>query len=206
VDFCSQVFVETETPPTLFLPPSSSRGGYGEMTVWKQRFYRWDFFFLFRILNDIPYLFFAWRLGWREIVTKFFVFGEVYETFLYISRPFMLPIMIAANWEIVLYATFGLLGVYILGFIFFNAFHLRRKGEMIAWKVLPVYFAMKIALMFVDTAAVYHALFQYAKFFSVSHERVIDDANALEVLRVLQSQQKEKAYREKPDMDTESCN
>ena len=30
-----------KTPPSLFIPAKSTRGGYGEMTVWKQRFYRW---------------------------------------------------------------------------------------------------------------------------------------------------------------------
>jgi hypothetical protein len=41
IQFCTQVFVPTETPPSLFIPVKSTRGGYGEMTVWKQRFYRW---------------------------------------------------------------------------------------------------------------------------------------------------------------------
>jgi hypothetical protein len=43
---CTQVFVETETPPAIFwVDNNESRGGFGEMTIYKQRFYRWNFFF-----------------------------------------------------------------------------------------------------------------------------------------------------------------
>jgi hypothetical protein len=153
------------------------------MTIWKQRFYRWNFFFLYRLINDIPYLLFAWRLGWRELITKLFVFAEVYETFLYVSRPFMLPTMLAADWAMTLMMTAAMLTVYMLGFILFNAFHLRRKNEMIAWKILPIYFGMKMALMFVDTASVYYSIFAYARFFSVRHSRVVENHDALEAVR-----------------------
>jgi hypothetical protein len=137
-------------------------------------------------------MFFAWRLGWRELITKVFVFEEVYSTIIYIMRPIMLPIMLVAAWKITLIATFGLLGVYILGFIFFNSFHLRRKGEMVAWKILPVYFGMKMALVFVDTASVYYSLYAYAKFFSVTHSRVVDKYEALDALKGFLEKEAEK--------------
>ena len=199
--FCSQVFVETETPPSLFVPVKSERGGYGEMTVWKQRFYRWNFFFLYRLINDIPYLLFAWRLGWREIIVKFYVFAEVYSTLLWLSRPFVLPIMFATSWKITLLATGILTLVYIVAVVFFNAFHLRRKGEMVRWQAIPVYFAMKVALVFVNTVSIYHALYAYTKFFSVRHFRVVDNRQVLDTIRGLQQQRKaqdfgEEAYAE----------
>lgn len=52
IEFCSQVFVETETPPNFIQTGSEARGGFGEMTVYKQRFGRWNYFFLFRIWED----------------------------------------------------------------------------------------------------------------------------------------------------------
>jgi len=40
---CSAIFVETETPTDVFFAArGGSRGGFGEMTVFKQRFYRWS--------------------------------------------------------------------------------------------------------------------------------------------------------------------
>lgn len=162
------------------------------MTIWKQRFYRWNFFFIYRVSQDLSYMLFAWRLGWRELITKLFVFEEVYGTIIYVMRPIMLPIMLVAAWKVTLIATFGLLGVYILGFIFFNAFHLRRKGEMVAWKILPVYFGMKMALVFVNTASVYYSVYAYAKFFSVRHSRVVEKYEALDALKGFLEKEAEK--------------
>lgn len=43
---CSQVFVETDTPATILFNRGGGRGGFGEMTMFKQRFRRWNFFFV----------------------------------------------------------------------------------------------------------------------------------------------------------------
>jgi len=43
ITMCSAIFVETETPTDVFFAArGGSRGGFGEMTVFKQRFYRWS--------------------------------------------------------------------------------------------------------------------------------------------------------------------
>jgi cellulose synthase/poly-beta-1,6-N-acetylglucosamine synthase-like glycosyltransferase len=42
IKMCSHVFVETETPPAVFFAGGAARGGFGEMTVFKQRFFRWN--------------------------------------------------------------------------------------------------------------------------------------------------------------------
>jgi hypothetical protein len=73
--------------------------------------------------------------------------------------------------------------VYILGFIFFNAFHPRRKNEMMAWKIQPVYFGMKMALVFVDTGSVYYPMYEYVKFLIVRHSRVIENYASLNTLK-----------------------
>lgn len=68
IEFCSQVFVDTETPPALFKNSAAARGGFGEMTVYKQRFGRWNYFYALRIWEDTIYILFAWRLSWRELI------------------------------------------------------------------------------------------------------------------------------------------
>jgi hypothetical protein len=75
--------------------------------------------------------------------------------------------------------TAALVGVYVLGIVFFNAVHLRRKNAMVAWKVLPSYFLMKLALTFVNTVSVYYSIYAYAAFFSRRHPRVTENYPAL---------------------------
>lgn len=138
-----------------------------------------NFFYLYRLREDLNYLFFAWRLGRYELVTKLFILAEVYETFIYASRPFALPIALIVAPKIVGAVMGGLLAVYVLGAIFFNAVHLRRKKAMVAWKILPIYFMMKMALTVVSTLSVYYSLYAYAAFFSRRHPRVTENYPAL---------------------------
>lgn len=180
IQFCSQVFVETETPPALFKDFGPSRGGYGEMTVFKQRFTRWNFFFAFRIWEDAVYILCSWRLGWREIVTKIWVLVEVYDSIMAFLRPFVVVLSFMVNWRLLLIFIAGLMGIYILAFSTFNLWHLRKKNEMIAWKVLPVYMGMKFLLLWVNVISVYWDVYCYAKYFSVKHPRVIETRKVLE--------------------------
>lgn len=180
IQFCSQVFVETETPPALFKDTSAARGGYGEMTVFKQRFTRWNYFFALRIIDDGLYMLFSWRLGWREIVTKIFVLVEIYDSVMAFLRPFVVVLTLIGSYRLFFEITAALTGMYILDFVIFNTWHLRRKKEMISWKVLPVYMGLKFILLWVSCISVYYGVFRYAKFFSVRHPRVIESRKALE--------------------------
>lgn len=182
IEFCSQVFVETETPPNFIMNGKSDRGGFGEMTVYKQRFGRWNYFIAKRLWEDIIYILFSWRLGWREIVTKLFVMVEVHNSVMAFLRPFVTVITVIAAWRLLLILTAGTMGCYILIFCIFNAIHLRRKNEMVAWRILPVYLGMKVCLLWVNTLSVYHCVYDYARFFSKRHERVIENRQALEAV------------------------
>jgi hypothetical protein len=93
---CSSVFVETETPTSIFFS-SGSRGGFGEMTIFSQRFYRWNFFFVNGMFYNMAYILGSWKLGFWEIGAKIFVFQEVYETLLYLLAPFVLPISLVVR-------------------------------------------------------------------------------------------------------------
>jgi len=77
ITMCSAVFVETETPASVFLSGSGSRGGFGEMTIFQQRFKRWNFFFVIGMYYDLKYILTSWKLGWWEIGAKICVFQEV---------------------------------------------------------------------------------------------------------------------------------
>lgn len=91
----------------------------------------------------------------------------------------MLPVSLIVQPKLVGIITGSLMGVYLLGIIFFNAIHLRRKKEMVSWKIIPIYFLMKFALTFVNTLSVYYSLYAYADFFSQRHPRVTENFPAL---------------------------
>lgn len=180
IQFCSQVFVETETPPSLFFTSGPARGGFGEMTVFKQRFYRWNFFWSHRLWEDTIYIIFSWRLGWRELVTKLWVTVELYDCIMSFLRPWVIVLAAIANYKLLLIFIAALTAMYAVAFITFNSWHLRKKKEMVAWKIMPVYITMKFTLMWVNVVSVYYDLYCYGKYFSVKHPRVIETRAVLE--------------------------
>ncbi|KAI4269034.1 MAG: hypothetical protein LQ337_007514, partial [Flavoplaca oasis] len=97
ITMCTATFVETEVPSSVFFSSGGARGGFGEMTVWSQRFYRWNYFFVTGMYYDMYYILCDWKLGWWEIGAKIFVFQEVYETLLYLLAPFVIPISFATR-------------------------------------------------------------------------------------------------------------
>ncbi|KAH6883443.1 glycosyl transferase [Thelonectria olida] len=189
----SQVFVETETPPRLFPAPfakkGDSRGGYGEMSIYKQRFFRWNFFFLFRIWSNAAYLIFSWRLGWRELFTKLWVFGECYDSLIMLFAPIVLPVSLAANWRFTLIVSGGLLVANSLLVCWFNVVHLgllrraRATDERVAWIAFPAYMFVKFVMVFVNVASVYWSIYEYAFFFTRQHLRVTESVPAWQVIR-----------------------
>ncbi len=130
ITMCSAIFVETETPTDVFFAArGGSRGGFGEMTVFKQRFYRWsksqkhksevcvdaDYCnrFLFRERHVLQLeVHHRWKLGFWEIGAKLFVWQEVYETLLYLLAPFVLPISLIVRPAFCGYLTAGTFVLY----------------------------------------------------------------------------------------------
>ncbi|KAH8889644.1 hypothetical protein GQ53DRAFT_187483 [Thozetella sp. PMI_491] len=178
---CSQLFVETETPAALF-KGKASRGGYGDMTVWRQRFFRWNLFFLMRVYINTIYLLFAWRLGWREIVTKLFAFGEIYDALIFLSTPFLMPPMLLSSWRLTMIATGILEALNAFAAAFFNAWHLsgKHRHEGVRWAAVAVHVDMKLILTLMNVVSVYWVIYQYPVFFSKHHGRVTQNVAAWE--------------------------
>ncbi|GLA95466.1 hypothetical protein ABZX51_000425 [Aspergillus tubingensis] len=183
ITMCSAVFVETETPSAVFFSSGGSRGGFGEMTIFKQRFTRWNFFFVNGMWYNMKYILCSWNLGFWELGAKLFVFQEVYETLLYLLAPFVLPISLVvqpAFCGIMLGVTNGL---YFLNVIIFNLVHLRLKKETVTWKCLLLYYMpYKIVLFIINVVSCYWSLFKYARYFATRHPKVIEDDKAVEVV------------------------
>lgn len=190
IKMCSQVFVETETPTAVFFSSGGSRGGFGEMTIFSQRFKRWNFFFVNGMYYNMAYILGSWKLGWWEIGAKIFVFQEVYETLLYLLTPFILPISFYVRPSFCGYLLAATIVMYAINVIIFNEVHLRRKNERVGWVLLYVYYLpYKIVLTFVNVASCYWSLYKYARYFAKRHPKVIEDEKAVEVVIRLEEEQ-----------------
>lgn len=196
ISMCSSVFVETETPSSVFFAArGGARGGFGEMTVFQQRFKRWNFFFVNGCYYNLAYILFSWRLGFWELGAKVFVFQEVYETFLYLITPIVLPISFIVRPTYSAYLFAGTLALYLVNSLIFNEVHLRRAGRMVSRRVLIFYYMpFKLVLTLVNVASCWWSLWQYAKYFAKKHPRIVEDVNAVGVvLKIEEEHDSEKA-------------
>ncbi|KAG4441211.1 hypothetical protein IFR05_003329 [Cadophora sp. M221] len=165
----SEVFVETETPAAIFWAGrGGNKGGSGEMTVWKQRFERWNF----SSTNGL-----YWNM-------------RFYETFLYLLTPFVLPISFIVRPS---FCGYLLTGTIILSFnsLIFNIIHLRSKrkitstGEVTTYalstRALLFYILYKFVLTGVNVVSCYWSIFEYTRYFARRHPKVVEDENIVEV-------------------------
>ena len=174
VDFCSQIFLKTDMPKNLFWP-SGGRGGYGEMTVFKQRFYRWNFFRLYRMLTNMHYIMFCWKLGLAEIIVKFYIFQEVYINFIWMLSPITLPMAFWLDWKHVLIMNAIVSAAYLIGLLFFNVWHLRKKECMFSWWILIFYLPYKFALSYLNIASLAYSYIKYGTYFAKKHVKISKD-------------------------------
>lgn len=194
ITMCSSVFVETETPDSLFFAfKGGMRGGFGEMTVFKQRFKRWNFFFVNGCYYNLVYILLSWKLGWRELGAKLFVLQEVYETLLYLITPFTLPISFILRPTVTIYLLVTTIMVYLINVVIFNEVHLRlasrgsRKNMMVDRRMLLIYYIpFKFALTLVSVASCYWSIWQYAEYFAKRHPKIVEDERAVGVVLKLE--------------------
>ncbi|KIW05792.1 uncharacterized protein PV09_03002 [Verruconis gallopava] len=183
ITMCTSIFVETETPDSVFFSSGGARGGFGEMTIYKQRFMRWNFFFVNGMFYNLAYLIGSWKLGWAEFGAKLFVFQELIETLLYLTTPFVLPISFIVRPTFCGYLLAATIGLYFINVLIFNEVHLRLKGERVDSVAAYVYYMpYKVVLTFVNVASCYWSMFKYARYFAKRHMKVTDDAEAIEIV------------------------
>ncbi|KAI5207371.1 hypothetical protein E4T39_01841 [Aureobasidium subglaciale] len=185
----TSVFIETETPSSVFFSSGGSRGGFGEMTVFKQRFLRWNFFFVNGMYYNLHYILFSWELGWWELGTKLFVFQEIYETLLYLATPIVVPISLAVRPQFFFELMALTFVLYMTNAVIFNELHLRRKNEKVPQKCVWLYYMpYKLILTFVNVASCYYAIYKYATYFANRHPKIIEDEKAVNVVLQLEEE------------------
>jgi hypothetical protein len=185
----TSVFIETETPDAVFFSSGGERGGFGEMTVFKQRFLRWNFFFVNGMYYNLHYILFSWELGWWELGTKLFVFQEIYETLLYLATPVVVPVSLAIRPQFFFELMALTFVLYMGNAVIFNEIHLRRKKEKVPQKCVWIYYMpYKLVLTFVNVASCYYAIFKYATYFATRHPKIIEDDKAVNVVLQLEEE------------------
>ncbi|KAL8645840.1 MAG: hypothetical protein Q9210_006486 [Variospora velana] len=204
ITMCTSTFVETETPSAVFFSSGGARGGFGEMTIYKQRFFRWNYFFVTGMYYDLIYILFDWKLGWWEIGAKIFVFQEIYETILYLLAPFVIPISFATRPEFAGEIYLATIVMYALNALIFNygmsfQVHLRSRKQSVSFKAFLYYNWFKWVLGFVNIASCYYAIYTYATYFAKRHPKVIEDDKAVEI--ILRMEEKEMYMSEKGEID-----
>ncbi|KAI5266814.1 hypothetical protein E4T47_08202 [Aureobasidium subglaciale] len=189
ITMCTSVFIETETPNAVFVSSGGARGGFGEMTIFKQRFLRWNFFFVNGMYYNMAYILGSWKLGFWEIGAKLFVFQEVYETLLYLFTPFVLPISIIVRPDFFGYLFAGTFVLYFLNAVIFNELHLRLKNERVGSKCLYLYYMpYKIVLTLINVGSCYWSLYKYAQYFARRHPKIVEDEKAVDVVLRMEEQ------------------
>ncbi|RAH66707.1 glycosyl transferase [Aspergillus aculeatinus CBS 121060] len=188
IKMCSMIFVETAAPPAfLWVDKDQSRGGFGEMTVFKQRFLRWNFFVVNGMRYNLAYIFGSWKLGRWEIGAKIFVMQEVYETVLSILAPFILPISLIVRPSFCISLLMATLGLYLLNAVLFNEIHLRLKNERVSWKVIVAYYMpYKMLIAVTNVISCYWSLIKYAKYFAQRRPKLIEDHKAVGIVLKLE--------------------
>ncbi|KAL2824701.1 nucleotide-diphospho-sugar transferase [Aspergillus pseudoustus] len=200
IEMCSAVFVETGTPSRLLFGDSKGeRGGFGEMTVFRQRFTRWNFFTTTGVWHNLSYIFGSWKLGKWEVGTKIVVFQEIYDTILYLLTPFILPISLIVQPWFFIGMSLAILGLYLFHAILFNEIHLRRKKARCSMAtVVGSYMMYKIFISFVNVASCYWAIFKYGRYFSQRHPKLTEDHKAVGLVLTLEQairRKSRKGYR-----------
>ncbi|GAT26234.1 glycosyl transferase, group 2 family protein [Aspergillus luchuensis] len=180
IQMCSSVFVETHAPPSFLFAPGKRRGGFGEMTVFKQRFMRWNFFLVNGLRYNVTYLAKSWKLGVYEIGTKLFVLQELYETVLAILAPFVLPISLVVRPKFCISLIMATFALYLLNAIVFNEIHLRLKQERISLKIILFYYMpYKIMIAIINVGSNYWSLYKYARYFAKRRPKLTEDHKAV---------------------------
>jgi hypothetical protein len=204
----------------------------GEMTILKQRFFRWNFFFVNGLWHNLLYLLFSWQLGIWEIGTKFFVLQEVYETLLYLLAPFVLPISFLMNPVFTAILTGFTTAMYVVNAIIFNEIHLRLKKERVSIICLIYFIPYKFVLTLINIISCYwyawpfalviftlgcrtlntiaddsilnflRSIFKYAQYFAVYHPKVIEDEKAVDVVLNLDQVDSQPATDSTPSRNT----
>jgi hypothetical protein len=140
IDVCDRNFVDTDVPSTFFT--KSREGGYGDATLFSQRFGRWYRTRLIQIFYLLYYCVFSWKLPLRiSIVQKLFFLWEIFNSLLSFSKIYMFIFYVIYDWRFTMIMFGASIGLSMIGFLIFNYYQLKKDERLPIWVMFlfPVY-------------------------------------------------------------------
>lgn len=140
IDVCDRNFVNTDVPSTFFT--KSRQGGYGDATLFSQRFGRWYRTRLIQISYMLYYCVFTWNLPLRIcIVQKLFFLWNILNSLLNFSKIYMFIFYVIYDWRFTMIMTGASIGLSMIGFLIFNYHQLKNEERLPIWLMFlfPVY-------------------------------------------------------------------
>jgi len=140
IDVCDKNFSETDAPNTLFT--TSRKSGYGNATLFSQRFSRWYITRFIQIIYMLYYIVCCWKLPGRRIVAqKFFFLWDIFNTLLNSSKLYIFVFYLLYDWKFTLIMYAACIGLSFLNFLVFNYNQLLSNERLPLWVmfVFPLY-------------------------------------------------------------------
>jgi hypothetical protein len=140
IEVCDQKFIRTDTPSTLFYGGRLS--GYGNTTLFHQRFSRWYALIGLQLVNQIYYIFFIWKLTWKRIIFQkilllWYCFTMCIIPFRYIILGYSL--YISHLFPLIMFSVY--IGIWFINFCIINYILLLKHEQIPFYLVLikPIY-------------------------------------------------------------------
>jgi hypothetical protein len=141
IEVCDQKFISTDTPRTLFWGGRTS--GYGNCTLWQQRFIRWYALIGLQTIYNLYYIFFVWKFSIRRVIFQklFILFHSVIMTIIIFRYViFAYSIYLSVLFPMIMFAS--RLVLWIINFIMLNFLFLQKEErfDLLILFIFPLYY------------------------------------------------------------------
>lgn len=139
---CDRTFIQTDVPKNYFFSSVDRTTGYGDVTLFSQRYSRWyrsKFLQLFYILY---YIFFSWKQTFRvAIVQKLFFLIDILRIIFNIAKFLLIIPYFYLNWKLSIIMLSVYLVYSIVLLITFNFWNLQKEERLplYVFLVVPLY-------------------------------------------------------------------
>lgn len=142
ITVCDRNFVKTDVPSNLFF--KSRQGGYGNATLFSQRFGRWYRTRIIQMFYTCYYMFFVWKQKlpiYKVFLQKMFFLWDIMQTLLNYSRLFMFVFYVLYDWRFTLILWGACLATGMLNFLILNYYQLQKEERLPFWLIFiaPIY-------------------------------------------------------------------
>lgn len=184
VDVCDRNFVETDVPENIFEMFKSSRtSGYGNATLFSQRFNRWYKTRGIQLFYILYYILFNWKQEFKvAIVQKIFLLWDMMNSILSFSKYWIMTFyaIINVQFTFIMYGACVASGM--VGFLIFNYYQLKENERLPLYMIIinPLYNLYDTYVFF---GSVIYSMFYNPFILFNKKEKFTDNQKIQEILR-----------------------